>query len=134
MKTSEDIKSFELLVWELAESKDPKVLDKLIDYFDDNCQYLEIMWSLLHAIETYPIDVYIETIIKKIGNRLINYYEWLEIIFFRILNHEKYFNLFKKNLKFSNKEKILDFLNSLETNCSKQKSLIGELKKELLTS
>ncbi len=131
MKTSEDIREFEEQVWGLAQSKDPEVLGKLIDLFDDNCPYEEVMFSLVHAIETYPDEEYVKGVLKKISIGLSHYPDWLQILIFRILNNAKTLMVFRQNLHLASKQDLLNLFSQIEGESPDHQALISELRQEL---
>lgn len=98
MQTQDDARSFDWLVYELASQQKPYVLDDLMDFFDDECEHPEVMYSLVHAIETFPDEIYLRGIIKntfKLDGRI----EWFETLFYRVLNSPEYYELLKKHVK-----------------------------------
>lgn len=98
MKTPEDVNLFEELVYELAEQKTPGVLDDLINLFDDKCEHPEVMYSLVHAIETFPDKLYIQSILKNIS-KLEGRLEWFLTLFYGIFNSNDCYLLLKKYVK-----------------------------------
>ena len=96
--TPEDIKIFGEGVWKLAEEQDEETFQNLIVLFDDQTNYPEVMFSLVHALESYPDEVYITLILKTV-NILTNVYkEWYSRLIIRILNEDSCRPIFIKKL------------------------------------
>src|SRR5262245_10201706 len=114
METEVDIKQFELTVWSLSRTKDPEVLRKLIDLFDDDCPYDEVMYSLVHAIETYPDEIYVKTVLEKLEHGLEQYPTWVNILVAGIFNHKECRKIFSKNLHLTSKKALLKLFDLLE--------------------
>lgn len=130
MESQEDIKMFEIKSYDLAKTKDPEVLRELIDIFDDDCLYEEVMFSLLHAIETYPDDVYIEGVLLKVKD-FDKYLEWFTTIIYRILNHDDSRNLLMKKINVADQNKLLELLNIIESESKEHYSIIQNIKQEM---
>ena len=67
-KCEEDTRVFDVGVWEIAQKKDPYDLPKLFELFDDDTEFPEVMFSLIHAIESYPILDETISLLKNIKN------------------------------------------------------------------
>ena len=85
---SEDIELFEKTISKLAEIKDPKILEKLIDNFSDNCEFPEAMYNLIYDIEAYPNDMYVTTILSKLKDLCYNF-ECFKAIIYEIINDQE---------------------------------------------
>ncbi|MEI8296308.1 MAG: Imm30 family immunity protein [Alphaproteobacteria bacterium] len=127
----EDIDNFEKAVWDLAASVDPQTLEKLVDLFDDECAYYEVMYSLVHAIETYPDEIYVEGILRKTADAVQTSPLWLDCLCNRIFNNKKCLVLFKKGLHVPPKESLLQLFNIMEVESPHHRELIDDLRKEL---
>ena len=93
-----DVEKFEELCWELAETKDPKVLEDMIEILDDNCEFPEVMDNLIYAADSYDSNIYIKTVLQK-TNYLISNPEWAQSIFFSIFNSREHYKIFKEEVK-----------------------------------
>ncbi|AIL13357.1 hypothetical protein IM40_07365 [Candidatus Paracaedimonas acanthamoebae] len=131
METPENIDEFEKKVWDLAATKDPTVLGNLIDLFDDKCLHPEVMYSLVHAIETYPDEIYVKCIISKSKDAIQNSPFWYRGLVAAILNSSVCKELFIKEVK-GNEASFLESLFSfISEKLPNHKELITELRKEL---
>ena len=127
MKSEEDIKLFDIMVYELAKTQDLGVFERLIDIFDDECEFPEVMYSLIHAIATYPCKQYVLGILSKV-NDYYKYVEWFKIIIYGILNSEKYLEVFKHNIHLANQDKLLKLLNIMHKESEDHHLIIEELR------
>lgn len=134
METEEDVQKFELGIGAITETKDQKILELLIDLFDDECPYYEVMYSLVHTIETYPKEIYVEAVLKKVGDGVEKYPFWIDCICNRIFNDSISLILFRKNMNKSNKEYLLKLFDIMERESPHHKKLITILRKELDSS
>jgi Immunity protein 30 len=84
---------FEKIVREIGSLKDPSSIPALTRFFKDNSDDLDIedlMWSIIHTIEIFDMDVYIEKILEISPHICENSPRWASIVFMRILNSDKY--------------------------------------------
>lgn len=130
MESEEDIRLFDLTVGELASTQDAKILKELIDVFDDDCEFPEVMYSMVHAIESYPDDIYVKTIASKVVD-FLNYQEWFLDLIYPILNNRKCRQIFKENLHLAYKTKLLELLNIIEEESEEHHHIVKELKEQL---
>lgn len=56
MKTPEAVIAFEEALTELAHNRNPDNLPQYDLVFDDHCQQPEVMFGLIHFIESFEID------------------------------------------------------------------------------
>ena len=130
-RTQEDVNFFDEGVYLAVERHDPENLDQLLTLFDDDTDYPEVMYSLVHAIETYPDAVYVQGILNNIGNGLKNFQHWMIVLNYRILNDEKCLKFFKSLMKKSNKEDLLKLFDLIEKESEHHRGVIQELRQEL---
>jgi L-rhamnose mutarotase len=128
MAFEEDVKLFDQTVYELADTKDPEVLNRLIDVFDDECEFPEVMYSLVHAIESYPKEVYITSVLNHIEIGVKNYPLWLDKLVNRIFNHIEYLIFFKKNMYLAPKHSLEKLFDIMEKESPHHILLIKELR------
>ena len=132
METFEDVQEFEKQIWALVETKDPYILEKLMDLFDDECDHPEVMYGLIHAMETYPDDIYIVGILKKLPDGLKNYHEWYKRLIYRLLNEDICLKLFRQHMHLADRESLLKLFDVMETESPHHVELIQELREELM--
>lgn len=90
MPTEAEVAAFESALRLLVESHEEHDLNLLFAIFTDRCTHQEVMWGLLHYIETYPMMTFLESLIQSQPMMLDDAREWCAIINFRILNHDAY--------------------------------------------
>jgi hypothetical protein len=84
---------FEKNVREIGNLRNPSSILSLTRFMKDNSDDLDIedlMWSIIHTIEIFDVDVYIEKILETSPYVCKNSPRWASIIFMRILNSDKY--------------------------------------------
>jgi hypothetical protein len=131
MKTFEDIQEFEKLAWERAQTKSPESLKELISLFDDHCPHQEVMFGLLHIIESYPNDIYVKSVLQNIGTALSNCPEWADRIVNRILNDEQCQIIFRQNMKLADKKTLSKLFDLMDKESPHHRELIADLREEL---
>lgn len=131
MESEEDIRKFEVGVWGLAQSQDPEILKKLIDLFDDQCPYYEVMYSLVHAIEKYKKEIYVPIVVEEITSLITHATFWADCLCNRIFNDEKYLKIFRENMHLAPKESLIKLFDLMEIESPHHKDLIYLLRQEL---
>lgn len=131
METAEDIKEFEVLAWKLAKTGKTDVLNQLISLFDDNHPYQEVMFGLLHIIETYKDEEYVNSVLSNIKIGLNKYPEWACRIINRILNEDKCKKIFHNNMHLADRESLLKLFDLIDTEYPDHHKLLVDFKKEL---
>lgn len=133
MEQEEDIRKFELGIWSFAKTKDPARLELLIDLFNDECPYSEVMYSLVHTIESYPKDIYIDVVLKKIEKGVRKYPIWMDCVCNRIFNDFECLKYFKDNMHKADKDSLLKLFDIMEQESSHHRELISELRKSIVS-
>lgn len=131
MQSEEDIKNFELTAWELAETKDIEALKELLGIFYDDCDYPEVMYSLIHAIETYKADIYVKEASKTLDVMLPHAQEWAMRLLYRILNHPTYTSLLRDNLNLANKKALMELFEYMHNDSDRHRPIIEDLRARL---
>ncbi|OCQ91691.1 hypothetical protein BCD67_09305 [Oscillatoriales cyanobacterium USR001] len=88
MRSPEQVAAFENALAELAQHPNSQYLRELHLILDDNCQHQEVMFSLLHFLESFDVKAQIQAFIDVMPQLIISAPEWTEIIHQRILNDE----------------------------------------------
>lgn len=127
---SEDIELFEKTISKLTEIKDPKILEKLMDNFSDNCEFPEAMYNLIYDIEAYPNDMYVTTILSKLKDLCYNF-ECFKVIIYEIINDQECLEILKKNLRLTDKKQLLKILNIIDNKSGSHHLIVKEIKQEL---
>lgn len=90
LKTEEDFEQFENTLERLADYNDESIIRELCTIFDDNTEDEEVMFGLIHFIESFEKEIYLTEMPKALPNMIDNAKEWAMILNKRILNHELY--------------------------------------------
>ncbi len=88
MKTSQEVNTFETTLTKIFNNPNEEDLPAYHLILDDQCQEPEVMFSLIHFIESFEIETQLEAFIKVIPQLMINAPEWTRILHNRILNDE----------------------------------------------
>jgi hypothetical protein len=105
MQTEEQVATFENALAEIADNPDEQNLSKYHLLLDDQCQQPEVMFSLIHFLESFDVEKQISAFIDVIPQLMINAHEWARIIHNRILNDESACQVYQKKIKSANLNK-----------------------------
>ena len=67
---------------------DVAYVTQLFDVFVDDCDQSEVMWGLLHFVESFDDETYISALLLSIEELSAKAKDWLEIILSRVLNND----------------------------------------------
>lgn len=73
-------------------------------FLNDNCEYEKLMFSIIHAIETFDDDEYVEEIMEGLPVIWANSKRWTIVIHMRMINSPSTFASYKKKLSYINYE------------------------------
>jgi len=120
MRTEEEILSFEEALEEICKTNDYRIVGRLIDVLEDETEHEEIMWGLIHTIEYlsgFSPKESLKLLINSVPDNIEKGKEWIEILHFRILNHDQHRKLFAGALKEADEriqEIIINLLNDIK--------------------
>lgn len=89
MKTPAEVEAFDEARYALASTGDPAVLEDLFAAFDDSTEQNEVMWGLVHDVESFGLETYMKAMGEAAPSLLKHAKEWLTILHERILNSDK---------------------------------------------
>ncbi len=112
MKTPEEVITFEETLEKIAENPHNEYLKDLHLILDDNCEQADVMFGLVHFLESFDLQKQIEAFIAVIPQLMITAPEWTKIIHYRIINDELACKTYQKKLELAN-EKTPHFLYQL---------------------
>lgn len=95
MRTEAEVAAFEAALAALARSPDPGDLPDLFEAFTDATAQNDVMWSLLHFVESFGIEKHFQALIQALPAMLPDASEWAAILHCRMLNSEKCRNYYK---------------------------------------
>jgi len=88
MLSTEEVNAFENALAELAKNPNSEYLRELHLILDDKCQHEEVMFSLIHFLESFDLREQLQAFMDVVPNLIISAPEWTRIIHSRILNDE----------------------------------------------
>lgn len=88
MRSREEVLAFDNALTELAESTADVNLEELHLVFDDNCEHEEVMWGLVHFLESFDASQQLQALLNVVQKLAVSAPEWTEIIHYRIFNDE----------------------------------------------
>jgi hypothetical protein len=90
-----EVSAFERAVQELATTPQAGDVKELLSVFTDRSEHQEMMWGLLHFIESLGMERYLKGLVDALPTMLQDAPEWAEILHCRILNDDKYAAYYK---------------------------------------
>ena len=99
MHSKEEVLAFDNALAELAQNTQDVNLEELHLVLDDNCLQQEVMWGLVHFLESFDAREQLQALLNVIHKLVISAPEWTEIIHYRILNDESTRLLYQDMLK-----------------------------------
>ncbi|KYC35694.1 hypothetical protein WA1_07765 [Scytonema hofmannii PCC 7110] len=98
MRYREEITAFENALMELAENPNSKYLRELHLVLDDKCQHQEVMFGLIHFLESFDVKEQLQAFIDVIPSLATSAPEWTKLLHNRILNDELAYLLYQDML------------------------------------
>ncbi|MGB7444553.1 MAG: Imm30 family immunity protein [Coleofasciculaceae cyanobacterium] len=98
MRSPEEVAAFENALAELAENPQPEDLPSLHLVLDDLCQHQEVMFSLVHFLETFDVKEQLQAFVAVVPQLIVIAPEWTRVIHDRILNDESVCKLYQEIL------------------------------------
>ncbi|BDA68917.1 unknown protein [Rivularia sp. IAM M-261] len=88
MRSREEVLAFDDALNQLAKNTHGVDLEKLHLILDDNCLQQEVMWGLVHVLESFDAREQLQALLNVIQKLVISAPEWTEVIHYRIFNDE----------------------------------------------
>ncbi|NJM44804.1 MAG: hypothetical protein HC860_00500 [Alkalinema sp. RU_4_3] len=86
MRSPHEVTLFEQTLEQLAQSPDPADLSRLHLVLDDACEQPEVMFSLVHFLESFEVQEQVQAFIQVMPALAERAAEWSEILQSRIMN------------------------------------------------
>lgn len=118
MNTDEEVEKFEEISCKLFEVMQEDDILALCRVFDDNTNDHEMMFGLVHLIETFSSEKAFQLTVSGIADMNVTAPEWAKIIVYRILNHAPSRQMFKKAVGASDiqtQQIIIALLNTIKS-------------------
>lgn len=130
----EDVIYFDEILHAISESADPKYIPLLMSVLDDYTEFDEVMFGIVHCLESYPKETYVPMLVMRNPEMLKKAPLWQERLVNRVFNEKSYFDIFKKNINVIPRSSMLELLDLVERESEHHRDLCEELRKELLVS
>lgn len=96
---------FESKLEEIYSTHNPAIISKLLGVMDDKFEFNELMFSIIHTIESFEDTLYIEEILKSIPDFVLKSPKWSSIIIMRIINSSSTREIFIDEIQSISSEK-----------------------------
>ena len=104
MRSDEEAMSFEFALAELATHPNREYLPALYLVLDDRCEQHEVMYGLIHFLESFELKDQLQAFIDAIDRMIVNAKEWAMILLYGILNQDLSRNLYSEMLHSTNSQ------------------------------
>ena len=88
MRSDEEAMNFDFALAELAVHRNREYLPTLYLVFDDRCEQHEVMYGLIHFLESFELKDQLQAFIDAIDRMIVNAKEWTMILLYGILNQD----------------------------------------------
>lgn len=85
-RKEEYVRRIERSIAQLVVANDTESIILLLQFLDDESEFDELMFSIIHAVEKLQDEQFIDVIIAKIGSIFSTSPRWATVILMRILN------------------------------------------------
>lgn len=86
LRSTDEIARFEQTLEQLAQNPDPVDLPRLHLILDDACEQPEVMFSLVHFLESFEVQAQVQAFIQVMPDLVRRASEWAEILHSRMMN------------------------------------------------
>lgn len=113
--TEEMFDDFEQAIVEILAYKDSRCIPALLKYLDDDCDYPDRMYLIIHAVESFSVDDYIRELCNAVEDTYKSAPESTRHLMYRALNEKTCFECLKKRLAadldiYNKMKPILEFI------------------------
>jgi hypothetical protein len=82
---------------QLPMEQQKSILGQVLMVFDDRCKQIDVMWGLVHYVDSLLNEGYVTILIQKTPELLSQADQWLTILYLRLLS-ERTFPIVSENL------------------------------------
>jgi Immunity protein 30 len=125
MRSPDEVTAFENALASLAGRPQDEDLPDLHLILDDRCEQPEVMFGLIHFLESFDVSAQIQAFVTVVPQLMLVASEWMRILHTRILNDEDACRLYRD---------ILHSLNTQEPNFVRQLLDARVLRNRVFTS
>lgn len=112
-----DVKSFSTILEQLSESKNPNIITGLLEIMQDDFDYPEVLYSVIHIIEKFEAIIYCEFLLKSLPSFILKSPEWASTVFGRIFNSENtllcFIEIIKSQANDSQRERLKELISDI---------------------
>jgi len=98
LENSIDVERFDATLSQIAGLNDPRSIGLLLPFFNDKCKFPETMFSIVHTIERFDDETYVQEILKGLPGLWSHSPYWANVLHFRIFNHASSRQAYKNQL------------------------------------
>lgn len=121
LRSPDEVAAFEQALAELAQNPNPDDLPKLHLILDDACQQPEVMFSLVHLLESFDLQAQLQVFIQLLPDLVKRAAEWTTILHTRIMNDaiaQAAFEELMRSMDVQEQEQIRQLLSSASAKVS----------------
>lgn len=104
MRSPDEVAAFENALTKLAENPNNEDLPELHLILDERCEQSEVMFSLIHFLESFEVKAQLQAFITVVPQLIVVAPDWTRILHSRILNDEATCRLYREMLHSINTE------------------------------
>jgi hypothetical protein len=105
LRSPDEVALFEQTLATLAQKPDPADLSSLHLILDDACEQPEVMFSLVHFLESFDMQEQVQAFIQVMPNLVKRAAEWTAILHPRIMNDAIARSVFEERVRSMNDQK-----------------------------
>jgi len=120
LRSPHEVAIFEQTLEKLAQNPDPADLPSLHLILDDACEQPEVMFSLVHFLESFDVQAQVQAFIQVMPDLVKRSAEWSTILYSRIMNDDVARSAFEERVRSMNDQEKLDIQRSLSRAGEKQ--------------
>jgi Immunity protein 30 len=99
LRSPDEVALFEQTLEKLAQTSDPVDLSELHLILDDACEQPEVMFSLVHFLESFEVQKQIQAFIQIMPDLVKRAAEWTMILHSRIMKDESARSIFEAEMR-----------------------------------
>jgi hypothetical protein len=119
MRSRAEVIAFEEAMAELAKNPKNEYLPELHLILDDECEHHEVMYGLIHCLESFDEKEQLQALIDVAPKLIVRAPDWTKTLHYRILNDDSARALYKELLYSANpesREVVYQFLKEIAAN------------------
>jgi hypothetical protein len=132
MRDHEEVRRFEQALASHARHRSAEDLVDLFLVFDDECQTHEVMFGLVHYLESFGLESFLRAFFDVLPKLSVHAKEWVETIHFRLLNHASGYPLYAEMIKSASVESREIAIAQLKTIANEERPPISDKARALL--